>query len=248
MTPKFRNRYWLAALGALLLMRPAFAGPPFMSDDAEPTDYQHFEIYTFTDGTRTRDGASGEAGIDFNYGIAPDLQLTAVLPLAYDSPASGPGAADLGNVELAVKYRFLHQDDFGLDVAIFPRVFLPSGSPEVGERHVSLLIPLWVEKDWGKWSMFGGGGCTIDNGGGSQDFCMTGWALTRQVIPDLQLGAEIVHQTPGTKGGRQSTGIGAGFRYDLNEHYHLLGYAGPGLQNAGQTDQVSWYTSVLFTF
>ena len=77
---------------------------------------------------------------------------------------------------------------------------------------------------------------------------MMGWALTRQVLPDLQLGAEIVHQTPSVKGGRQSTGIGAGFRYDLSEHYHLLGYAGPGIQNADQTDQVSWYTSLLFTF
>ena len=197
---------------------------------------------------RTKSGASGEAGIELEYGAAPDLQIGAILPLAYDSPASGAGAADLGNVELAVKYRFLHQDDFGLDVAIFPRVFLPSGSPLVGERHASLLLPIWTQKDWGKWSLFGGGGCTIDNGGGSQDFCMIGWALTRQVLPDLQLGAEIVHQTPDVKGGRQSTGIGVGFRYDLSEHYHLLGYAGPGIQNADQTDRVSWYTSLLFTF
>jgi hypothetical protein len=248
MIPRLRNRYRLAALGVLLLMRPAFAGAPYMSDDAEPTDYGHYEIYAFTGGMRTKSGASGEAGIELEYGAAPDLQIGAILPLAYDSPASGAGAADLGNVELAVKYRFLHQEDFGLDVAIFPRVFLPSGSPDVGERHASLFIPLWMEKDWGKWSLFGGGGCTIDHGGDSQNFCMLGWALARQVLPDLQIGAEIVHQTPNTKGGRQSSGIGAGFRYDLSEHYHLLGYAGPGIQNADQTDQVSWYTSLLFTF
>ena len=144
----------MAALLALTL--PAFAGPPYMSDDGEPTDYQHFEIYAFTNGVQTQDGTTGEAGIDFNYGATPDLQLTAVLPLAYDNPARGPGATELGNVELAVKYRFLHQEDFGLDVAIFPRVFLPSGSPLVGERHASLLLPIWTQKDWGKWSLFGG--------------------------------------------------------------------------------------------
>ena len=42
-----------------------------MTDDPEPTDYRHFEIYTFTQGTAARDGASGEGGIDFNYGGAP---------------------------------------------------------------------------------------------------------------------------------------------------------------------------------
>src|ERR1700691_2867284 len=104
---------------------PALAGPPYLTDDPEPTDYQHFEIYTFSNGTATRDGTSGEGGIDFNYGGAPNLQLTATLPAAYDFPASGPAAGGLGNIELAAKYRFLTQGSAGLDVAVFPRVFLP---------------------------------------------------------------------------------------------------------------------------
>ena len=49
-------------------------------------------------------------------GGAPDLQLTAVLPIAYDEA----GHAGLGNIELAAKYKFLHQDDVGFDVSIFP--------------------------------------------------------------------------------------------------------------------------------
>jgi hypothetical protein len=58
----------------------------------------------------------------------PDLQLTAVAPVAYNSPAVGSAVAGLGNVELAAKYRFLHQSEIGWDIAVFPRVFLPSGS------------------------------------------------------------------------------------------------------------------------
>jgi hypothetical protein len=42
------------------------AGPPYKSDDPEPTDYKHFEIYTFSNETVTRDGTSGEAGIFTN--------------------------------------------------------------------------------------------------------------------------------------------------------------------------------------
>lgn len=239
----------LACLAALVVgSGTALAGPPFMTDDPEPTDYQHYEIYLFTDGATARAGTGGRFGIDFNYGAAPDLQLTAVLPVAYESPSGGATVAGLGNVELAAKYRFLHQADIGWDVAVFPRVFLPSPSTRVSEGHASLLLPLWLERDWGGWSTFGGGGCVINRGGASRDFCLAGWALVRQVRPDLQIGAEIVHQTADTKGGHASTGIGVGLRYDINDSYHLLASAGPGLQNAAETARFSWYASFLFTF
>jgi hypothetical protein len=226
----------------------ATAGPPYVSDDPEPTDYQHYEIYVFTDGINGREGTSGASGIDFNYGATPDLQLTTSAPIAYQSPTEGSVVAGLGNIELAAKYRFLHQSEIGWDVAVFPRVFLPSASANVGEKHASLLLPLWLEKDWDDWSTFGGGGCEINRGGGSENFCQAGWVLARQVLPDFQLGAEIVHQTADTKGGRPSTTIGVGLRYDVSDNFHLLGYAAPGLQNAAQTARWSWYASVLFTF
>jgi len=77
-------------------------GPPYLTDDPEPTDYQHFEIYTFTNGTATRDGTSEEGCIDFNYGGASNLQLTATVPAGYINPSTGPLAWNLGNAELAV--------------------------------------------------------------------------------------------------------------------------------------------------
>jgi hypothetical protein len=87
----------------------------------------HFEIYTFNNATTTRAGTAGASGIDFNYGAAPDLQLTATLPAGFDR-------------------------------------------------------------------------------------------------------------------------LGIGWRYDLNDNYHLLGYVGRGIENTYEADQVSWYASVLFTF
>jgi hypothetical protein len=80
-----------ATLALALLAQPARAGPPYVSDDPEPTDYGHFEIYTFNNGTATRDGTAGESGVDFNHGAAPDLQLTATCPRA--SAVRLPGAA-----------------------------------------------------------------------------------------------------------------------------------------------------------
>src|ERR1700692_2943630 len=165
-------RKWkIIAAATALLVRPALAGPPYVSDDPEPTDYQHFEIYTFSNGTATRSDIGGASGIDFNYGAAPDLQLTATLPIGFDNPAAGGASFGPGDIELAAKYRFLHQDSFGLDVAFFPRVFLPSPTKNIGNNTASLLLPVWVQKDWGGgWSAFGGGGCVIGGAAGGGRF------------------------------------------------------------------------------
>jgi hypothetical protein len=243
------RRKWKTIVVAMFaLARPALAGPPYVSDDPEPTDYKHFEIYTFSNGTATRGDIGGATGIDFNYGAAPNLQLTATLPAGFDRPASGETSFGLSNIELAAKYRFLRQDSFGLDVSIFPRVFLPSGSPNIGNHTASVLLPVWVQKDWGGgWSAFGGGGCVI-SGRTSQNFCLTGGVATYQLLPKLQLGAELFHQTADGNGTPASTTVGLGARYDLNDTYHLLGYVRREIQNTNETDQYSWYASVLFTF
>ena len=237
----------LAAI-LLVLARPALAGPPYVTDDPQPTDVGHFEIFAFGSGTATRDGTDGEAGIDFNYGAAPDLQLTAVIPLGFDSPRGQETVRGLGNIELGFKYRFLHQQTSGWDVSVFPRLFLPSLSHHVGARHVALFIPVWAQKDWGQWSTFGGGGCALNNGGSSRDYCLVGWAVTRRVLPDLSIGAELYHQSADTRGGKPLTGIGAGITYDITETYHLMASFGPGLQNPSESGRYSWYTALLFTF
>lgn len=236
----------------LLLVLPltVLAGPPYVTDDPEPTDYQKYEVYIFSQASGGRDGVSGAYGLDFNYGATENLQLTAAIPIAFERPAGAESSRGLGNIELAAKYRFVHNSESsGWDVAFFPRLFLPASSDRVGEKHASLLLPVWFQHDWEKdWSTFGGGGCVINRGGDSKDFCLAGWALTHQILPKLQLGAELVHQSADSKGGHASTQIGAGLKYDINDTLHVLAYAGPGLQNIAESGRYAWYTSVLFTF
>src|SRR5579871_1129684 len=62
----------------LLLPLACSAGPPYVSDDPEPTDHGHYEIYFFAQGSGAQAGREGETGIDFNYGGGDNLQLTAV--------------------------------------------------------------------------------------------------------------------------------------------------------------------------
>jgi hypothetical protein len=247
---KLGMKFIVPAAGALALCAlPALAGPPYVTDDPQPTDNGHFEIYAFTAGTKTGDGLGGQAGIDFNYGGAADLQLTMVLPFAYDAPNRHPSISGFGDIELAAKYKFLHQDNFGLDVAFFPRLFLPTNSnPALGSNHPALFLPFFVQKDWGNWSAFGGGGCTLNNGRNSQDFCQAGAVVNRRITTQFQIGFELFHLTPDERGGRQATGIDVGAIYDLNENLHVLASLGRGVQNATSNNEASWYTALLFTF
>ena len=239
-----------AIVGVLRLVAatPVWAGPPYLSDDPQPTDPSHWETYTFVSGVRGPSGLGGEAGLDINYGEARDLQLTAVLPLAFDD-ASGFASHGLhtgvGDVELAVKHLFLHQADGGAapDVSVFPRLFVPTGGRRFGSDHLGLLLPVWAEKDAGAWSVFGGGGYEINPGSGLRNFWQGGAAVTRNVTRRLQLGVEGYAQgDDATKGGGYAT-VNFGLTYKLVKHWSLLASAGPTWLSRGDHGHV-FYVSL----
>ncbi len=212
--------------------RETMAGPPFVSDDPEPTDAGHWEIYNFADGTEGGGVVTGQAGLDLNYGAAKDLQLTATLPAAFtlgDQRRIGTGDA-----ELAAKYRFLHQTDGGAipDVAFFPRVFVPSANHYFGTGHTNLLLPLWAEKDSGPWSLFGGGGYMINPGPRQRNFWISGLVCERAVSNRLNVGLEIYNQTADTIDTKPFAGLNLGITYKKSDHWSLLVSGGPGIENA----------------
>lgn len=233
---------------AALVEAAAWAGPPYFTDDPVPTDKGHYEIYAYADALRASGGTESDAGIDFNYGGARDLQLTAVLPFSREQPHGEPSSRGLSNIELAAKYRFLHQEDAGWDVAVFPRAILTSASSAVGEQHVAWQLPIWVGRDTSRWSTFGGGGCVLNHGGTSRNYCFAGWALTKKLNERTHLGAEVFHQSADSTASRPTTFAGVGVTYDAREHLHLLAYGSGGLQNAASEHQYSWYAALLFTF
>lgn len=235
-----------AALLCLAISTPAWAGPPFLSDDPDPTPHHEYEILVFGEGEPLRGDIGGSVGIDFNYGATPDLQLTAAVPLIFETNGD-EREWGLGNIEFAAKLCVLHQETFGWDVAIFPRVYLPSAS-DLGDQHASLLLPIWIGREDGRWSTFGGGGCAINRGDEAQDYCLAGWALTYDITPNFNLGAEVFHQSADFEGGEATTTLGFGGTYSVNDTVHLLGYLGADADHIGDPDRASWYTSLLFTF
>ncbi len=223
----------LAVPLAVLTPTSAWAGPPFLTDDPEPTETGHWEIYgPFAESEGKGADYSGAVGVEINYGAAPGVQLTVELPVAYVHDAAGMkwGA---GDVAVSVKYRFYHDEKAGFSVAAFPGLTLPTGSNGMGSGRVTALLPLWFQKDAGPWSVFGGGGYAINPGEGNRDYWTGGIAVTRQVTPKLLIGVEADRQGADTVGGNGSTSLGIGAIYQLKVPFRLLASGGPTFEDGG---------------
>lgn len=212
-------------LALLLASSPALAGPPYDTDDPEPTELHHWEVYAFGADDGFGGSVDGAAGLDLNFGAAPGLQLTATIPLDFETGAGTH--AGRGDVEIGIKYRFLHREKARLSFAIFPRVILPTADPRFGTGRVRLLLPVWGQKDIGAWSVFGGGGYTINPGPGNRDFWQAGLAATRPVTKRLAIGAELFRQGADEIGSGGTTRLGLGGIYSLGGPYSLLVSGGP---------------------
>jgi hypothetical protein len=271
--PMLRALSCVSALAITLpLTDPGFAGPPFRTDDPEPVEFQHFNMYLFSLGTRTDAGWTGNLpGLEIDYGALPNLQLAAFIPQGYAAPEGNRTSFALYDIELGAKYRFItpSEDDWFPQVAVYPQVLVPAGNQKFGfsTGHLQIFLPIWLQKDYGPWTAYGGGGYWINPGAGNKNYSFFGTALWYKVNDRLNLGVEIFHQTPSSSpsagtaqtspsspsssvstGTKASTGFNVGVIYDVSEHWHLLGAAGTGVQNRAQTNQFSYYVAVLLTF
>jgi len=139
-TRAFNGSVVLTALAfAIAPLNIATAGPPFATDDPEPTDYGHFETYLFTQGVTAGSGKSGpELGLEVNYGALPDLQISASLPVGFSAPNRTGMAIEVSDVEFGVKYRFVEEDNDGWrpQVSFYPSVqFAPTTRRTAGRRN-----------------------------------------------------------------------------------------------------------------
>lgn len=246
-----------AALG-FAAASPAIAGPPFVTDDPEPVDLGHWEVYVFSDGAIDRHDASGLGpALEVNYGAAPNVQLHLIADLAYDDPAGGAAVIGRGDTELGVKWRLLApgDGDRGLQVGVFPLLEIPTGDARrgLGAGQVDAFLPIWVQKDFGKWTTYGGGGYWINPGPSNRNYWFVGWLLQRQVADKLALGAEVFHATSAMVGRSGSTGFNVGGQYDFDAHRHLLFSAGRGglaqaVDAGAVSDPVTYYLGFQWTF
>ena len=238
----------LACVIAISFAHGAKAGPPFLTDDPEPTETGHWEVYApFVEVDGQGNDFAGATGVELNYGAARDVQITVGLPVDFqhDDEGSRWGAGDF---RLSVKYRIWNDEAAGLQIAVFPSVTLPTGTNGMGADRVTGFLPVWIQKDYGPWSVFGGGGYAINPGLGNRDFWSGGLAVTRKFGARLVLGVEAKREGADTDDGHASTSLGFGGIYQLEAPFRLLASGGPTFADDGGATGYHAYLAVGLDF
>ena len=138
---------------------------------------------------------------------------------------------------MGCKLRLLDESDASPQIGVFPMVELPTGDAArgLGNGHVWFRIPLWVQKSWGPWTTYGGGGWVVNRAAGQRDHAFAGWLLQRGFGKRLTLGGEVFAQGADTPGGDGSTFADLGGFLNFTPGCSLLFSAGRTLAGGRHT-------------
>ncbi len=256
---------FLLAILVLLFASPAALhaqGPPYQTDDPVPVDFQHYEFYIFgaADGTPVEMDSSGPA-FEFNWGALPRLQLHAILPFGSINPSNnpvyapagaGPSAFGLTDMELGAKVAFIKESPHFPQVGTFPMFEMPTGSYDrgLGVGKVYYKIPLWLQKNEGKWLFDGGAGYEVVPQTDYRNFVYSGFLVKREINERLELGAEAFFHG---KEGLAAPQTQSSTLIDVGGYYHFKSHPGEqflfcyGHSIAGQTENYA-YVGMYWTW
>jgi hypothetical protein len=248
-----RRRRLIVNIVLILMCAPAtaLAGPPYTTDDPETVDYRHWEFYLASQVGHDETGWTGTGPhFEVNYGVLPNVQLHLIAPLVFVLPADdqGSGRYGYGDTEVGVKVRFVKETEWVPMVGVFPILELPSGDSKngLGSGNVQTFLPVWLQKSFGPWTTYGGGGYWFNPGTGNKNYWFVGWQVQRQILDWLTAGIEVFHTTPKEEHGDSETRFNVGLVVDFTEHQHLLFSAGRAIQ--GGSNDFQGYLAYQLTF
>jgi hypothetical protein len=245
------SRFASHAIQLILMLgvaSPLAAGPPFLTDDPAPVEFRHWEAYIFATHDVARDATQVEGpGFELNIGAAPNLQLHLVTPFATASVAGGPTMHGLGDVEIGVKYRLVEEGEHWPQVGVFPMLELPTGNANrgLGNGQLWARLPLWLQKSWGPWTTYGGGGCALNRAADARDYLFAGWLVQRDLSAKLTMGGELYTHGADTREGGGTAIFNAGGYYNFRPDFSLLFSLGHSL--AGERHTVG-YVGLYWTW
>lgn len=253
---------YLAMLCLLSVPKLWAQGPPYQTDDPVPVDYRHYEFYIFgiTDSTPVVATASGPA-FEFNWGALPRVQLHAVLPWGESAPSNNPvyapagqGASAYGlvDMELGAKIAFIKESKYIPQIGSFTMFEMPTGSYDrgLGIGKVWYKLPIWLQKNEGKWLFDGGGGYEVVPQEGYRNFAYTGWLVKRRLGDRLELGTEVFVHGPEGEAAPQTQSatmidVGGYYHFKSNPNRQFLFCYGHSV--AGQTENYA-YVGLYWTW
>jgi hypothetical protein len=230
-------------------------GPPYQTDDPVPVDLHHYEFYVFgaADGTPVEMDSVGPA-FEFNWSALPRVQLHAILPFGVVAPLnnpvyapSGTGPTEFGltDMELGAKIAFIKESKHVPQIGSFTIFEIPTGNADkgLGVGKVWYKIPIWLQKNVGKWTLDGGAGYQVVPQNGFRNFPYTGWLVKKELSERIELGAEVfAHGREGSAAAQTE----AATMVDVGGYYHFKHHPGEqfllcyGHSVAGQTENYAY--------
>ena len=212
----------LSSIIILIFSNTIFAGPPFATDDPEPVDFKHWEFYIASLHLIQAKNFSGTLPhFEVNYGVAKNLQIHLIAPLNYtytDQMKYG-----YANTEFGIKYMFIEQTDHFPQIATFPIIEIPTfKNQEFGNGKVQVYLPLWLQKSWGKFTSYGGGGYWINPGTGNKNWLFTGWEAQYDFSEAVTLGGEFYYQTADATDSESTLAFNFGGMINFSSKFHFL--------------------------
>jgi hypothetical protein len=162
----------------------------------------------------------------------------------YAPGGTGSSAFGLTDMELGVKYGFIKQTKHRPQIGSFTMFEIPTGNSTqgLGVGKVWYKLPIWVEKEFGPWSLCGGMGYTVVPQSGYNNYLYGGFLVKREINKKLELSTEIFSHA---REGFAAAQTQASTMIDAGGYYH---FKSPGLQLlfayghsiAGQTENYAY--------
>lgn len=230
---------WLG-IGFLMAIDSVQAGPPFVTDDPEPTPPGGFEINLPFILERTPGETEMDAPLfDINYGL-PGAQLKLEFPIEIMHKHGDGTRAGAGDLVLGVKSRFFNNEESHLQFGIYPQLLVPTGDSArgFGEGRPAFLLPVVAQKSWDKWTLYGNVGYWWQTAAQTRNYLYAGAVLERDIAEQLTLGFELFGNSPKERGSQPDLAFNLGGAWRLNAHLNLL-FAG-GRDIVGDTRAMAY--------
>lgn len=229
----------LLALAILIGATQVDAGPPFITDDADPVDYKKHEIYFFEASDKNYEGLEvAFPALELDYGVMENLELGIILPFISVRRQEDPkNAFGFGDIEFEMKYRFIQETKTFPEFAFSPIFTLATGSRFRGLGNGTSLIqlPINIEKNFDPIHIYGGGGYTIIPGNENQNFWFGG-AVTEYDFNDYLMGGiELYAQGRSEKELGPFLLLNLGGEFNLSKKVSLLFSVGHTLTGENHT-------------
>ncbi len=210
---------------------PAFASPPLLTDDPDTPGDKRWEINVALTLDKLLTESTYEApNLDLNYGVGDNIQIKYEIPWLILHEQGIGTQSGLGNSNFGVKWRFLDEEQHGVNMSTYPQIEFNSLTSSVNrglaEDNTNLLLPVEVSKKIGPVLVDGEIGYTFEKH--HEDEWLYGFFIGVDIRKNLTILGEI-HGLTTKEFKRDNAVFNIGTQWDFTKKYGLLASAGRSL-------------------